>query len=125
MTEYELNVANTKAFIDADPSMITVMRDVMISDGAGGKKRGTPVTVRVDEIVRMIPQGADNATSNPITQTTNGSLDRPDFVLLGMPGLALQRNDYFDWREDTWKILSIRQSPAYETKADVAVRKDG
>ena len=72
----------------------------------------------------MIPQGSDNATSNPITQTTNGTLDRPDFVMLALPGLQLQRHDYFDWAGDTYEVLSIRRSPAYEVKADVAVQKD-
>jgi len=124
MTEYELNVANTQAFIDADPSTVTIKRDTYISDGAGGKKRnGTVVNVFVGQ-VRMVPQGADNATSNPVTQTTNGELDRPDFVLLAMPGPVLQRKDYFDYAGETYEVFSIRRSPAYEVKADVRVRED-
>lgn len=121
--EFLVNMANTMAFIAADPSVIVINRPTEISDGAGGK-----VTIDLvdafPEIVRMIPQGADNATANPITQTTNGSLDRPDFVMLGEPGLTVKRGDFFEWRDLTWKILTIRQSPQYETKADVAVRKD-
>jgi hypothetical protein len=124
VSEYGVNVINTQAFIAADPSTIGVKRDVLVSDGAGGKKRSGSPLLAEPIVVRMIPQGADNATSNPITQTTNGELDRPDFVLLGDPGLSLKRDDYFDWHGRTWKILSIRDSPAYETKADVAIRKD-
>jgi hypothetical protein len=123
--ELVVNKANTKAFIDNDPSTITINRDTYISDGAGGKKKsGSPTTTYVGLVVRMIPQGADNATSNPITQTTNGSLDRPDFVLLGEAPLDIQRNDYFTWRGETWEVISIRKSPTYETKVDVRVRKD-
>jgi len=124
VTELDVNIANTAAFIAADPSVVTIKRDTIVSDGAGGKVKTGTTNVHVDESVRMIPQGADNATSNPITQTTNGSLDRPDFVLLALPGLGLARHDYFDWRGDTWKIDTIRPSPAYETKADVKVVKD-
>lgn len=123
--EFQINVQNTLAFIAADPSTIRIQRDIETGDDAGGKvKVGNPINA-YPEVVRMVPQGADNATSNPITQTTNGSLDRPDFVLVGEPGLQLLRGDYFEWRGDTWRILSVRPSPAYETKADVAVRKDG
>ena len=125
VTELDVNIANTEAFINADPSVVSIKRDVWISDGAGGRKRSTPpVNVALDHVVRMIPQGADNATSNPLTQTTNGSLDRPDFVLLALPGLVLQREDFFDWRGQTYEVISIRRSPTYEVKADVAVRKD-
>jgi len=125
MTEYELNVANTLAFINADPSVVDIWRDLYISDGAGGKKRsGSPTAVHAGKIVRMVPQGADNATSNPVTQTTNGELDRPDFVLIGEPGLLLQRKDYFNYAGETYEVFSIRRSPAYETKADVRVRED-
>jgi hypothetical protein len=125
ITEYDINVTNTQAFIAADPSVITIKRDTYISDGAGGRKKsGAPLLLHVDKTVRMVPQGADNATSNPITQTTNGQLDRPDYVLVGEPGLALQRNDYFDCFGETYEVISIRRSPLYETKADVKVRKD-
>jgi len=125
ITELELNKTNTLAFINADPSTLTIKRDVYISDGAGGKKRsGSPTIVYLNRVVRMVPQGADNATSNPVTQTTNGELDRPDFVLVGEAGLQLQRKDYFDYAGETYEVFSIRRSPAYETKADVRVRED-
>lgn len=124
MTEYELNVANTIAFIAADPTVVDIWRDLYISDGAGGKKKSTTSAVGTGKIVRMVPQGADNATSNPITQTTNGELDRPDYVMVGEPGLLLQRKDYFDFLGATYEVLSVRRSPTYETKADVRIRED-
>lgn len=121
--ELEIQISNTEAFIAADPVDLTFQRDTYISDGAGGKRKsGAPATV-LTETCRMIPRVAYTASRN-VTQTTNGQLERPGFTLLGPPGLALQRKDYFVWKGDTWEIIAIDKTPAYQFKADVAIRKD-
>jgi hypothetical protein len=130
MSELAIQVTNTKAFIDADPVTLTFQREEYSDDGAGGKvKSSSPATIVMDnetKICRLIPQGRERTSTSVVTQTTNGQLDRPSYILLGMPELGplLQRKDFFSWEDDTWEIVSINAGPAYETKVDIKIRKD-
>jgi hypothetical protein len=124
MSELAVQIANTEAFIAADPVTLTIQRDTLVDDGAGGKKKsGSPTNVTI-KTVRLIPQSQRGGPTT--TQTTNGELERQDYVLLGHPDLVglLQRDDFFVWKVDTWDITAINKSPAYEFKADVKIRKD-
>lgn len=126
MTELAVQIDNTAAFIAADPVALTFKRDEYIDDGAGGKKKnGFPPTVTI-ETCRMIPQGRERTASSVVTQTTNGQLDRPGYVLLGPVDLGplLQRKDFFLWENKLWEIASINAGPAYETKCDIKIRED-
>lgn len=119
--ELEHQRRNTKAFIDADPLTLELIRKPRIDTADGGWKFGEPTTVP-PQVLRLIPQ----SDVMPLVQTPDGVQLTPSYVLLGEWTADIQRWDAFAVGGVKFMIVSpirpdVRIKPnAYEQKADVA-----
>lgn len=112
--EYNLQVAVTQAFINADPTTIVLTPRSRIGDGAGGF-RITVGAPRPPATIRLIPV----SDVVPEQMSSEGNYAAPTFRMLAMPDLEIDRYDRFSWRGHTWEITHISLKPEYEKKGDV------
>ena len=104
----------TQAFIEADGTDLSVSRKVKVSNGSGGYTTG-PETVHGPFRVRLIPQ-SDRV---PEVVMSDGRLMRPKFVILGMPGTDIRRDDVLVWKLKQFVVAAVHDGPEYEFKANV------
>lgn len=117
ISELELQVANTAAFIAVEPVDLVLIPRARVSDGAGGF-RLTTGTPREPQTFRMLPRN----DKVPEVQTADGKTAQPEFTLLGMPGIECDRYDTFEFDGRTWEVAQVHMRPAYEWKGDVVRR---
>jgi hypothetical protein len=117
--ELEINRANTRAFIEADPVVLTLTPNAL-QKTAGGGKRMQPGAPRTPQQFRLIPQ-SDVQTS---VQTPDGIQVTPTFVLMGDWLAVMDRWDTFDLNGHSYQVVStVRPEHTlnpYFKKADVA-----
>lgn len=121
-SELEVNRANTKAFIDADPVSVVFERKDKESDGEGGYVWGEGVLPAPEpQTMRLIPQ----SDSMPVIQTPDGFQRTPGYVLLGEWNSSMEIWDYFTIGTTKYQIVSpirpVHTDNAYEKKGDVAL----
>ena len=114
--EMEMQLQITEKFIAADASQVTMLRSTRVSDGAGGTVSQDEAPVTVDPVtVRMIPRS--DRTSELVL--ADGRVLRPEFAVLAMPDVDIQRYDEFLWNGVRWQVASVHELPVYEKKGDV------
>lgn len=117
--ELELQKANTKAFIDAKPSVVVLTPRTRERTKSGGFSYvlGTP---RAPQTVRVIELGM--TSSAPVVQLTDGSQREQTFWLLGESDAVFAVDDV--WSDDgrDWQITEVVRSNQYEQRAVVVER---
>lgn len=115
--ERKIMERQTLAFVLADAEEITIApREGRISDGAGGwvAQQGAPM---LPLTVRLIPQ----SDKVPEAVALEGRRPIPEYILMAMPGVNIERYDTFEWRGRTWQVSHVHDKPEYEFKADVVI----
>ncbi len=115
--ELFVNRLNTKAFIDADPTTITLTPRIAARAPTGGviQTDGTPRAPQVFHLIMQSPAGSS------IEQRTDDGTERQvDYVLLGEWDAAVAVGD---WWEDAlgnrWEVRALIPTNNYETRAVV------
>lgn len=108
----------TRAFIQADSKLVTLLRAARVPDGAGGVVEGDPVSLPV-QTMRLIPLGRDGAQER---FTANGEAVQPTYALLGEHTADVQRWDQFILDGARYEVVFIHENRQYELKAEVAYR---
>lgn len=115
-TELAALAAGTRAFVAADPEIITLQNPVArVADGAGGwTETAGPDYI---ETVRLIPQ----SDKVPVTATWEGAREKVEYVMMAEPEARdrIEKGATFIWRGQTWLVAQLHDKPAYEFKADV------
>jgi hypothetical protein len=107
----------TAAFIDLDPVELDIWRPGEdITDGAGGHTEG-PATIVASKTFKLIQQSRSNRSQT--SQTFTGTVETPDYVIVSTTDFRFARGDFFTWNGFEYKIGSVHELPAYESKADV------
>lgn len=119
-TELAVNIANTKAFIAANPSSVALTPRTRV-------KRGTGVTfaegeIRPSQVVRLLDQSTSRNTWPGKVQTSDGVERLVDFILLAMPDAIVQVNDFWVTAEGTFEVAEVYPSNQYELRAAVVRR---
>jgi hypothetical protein len=110
--ELAVQIGLTKAFINADPITVQLLRRPRTPDGAGGMTIGEPVA-QAPQVFRLLPQ-EDGATART---TANGESATPEFMLMGSPGVNMQRFDQFVLTGRRFEIVYI-DDRQYEVKGE-------
>lgn len=119
--EMAVQVAQTKAFIEADVEQIVFTRPAVRVRTETGGYRDIPGVVTPAQRVRMVHQPAGDRVKR--ADDTNGQRELPEHIVLGMPDADFQKGDVFDWRGQTWKIEAIHDKPDYIRKGDVILHR--
>ena len=121
MSEIVFQRRNTKAFIEADPVVLSLI-PVAKTPVAGGGHRWVEQEPMEPQTFRLIPQ----SDIMPTVQTPDGMQLTPTYVLLGEHNCQMERLATFTLNGVKFKIVSpVRpdfRDPAlaYQRKADVA-----
>lgn len=113
--------ANTKAFIAADPRVVSLVRLTRIPNGTGGTKPGPPVDPPVPpQTLRLLPQDASVSTERRLP---DGSVVVPTWVLLGEHTADIAREDTFPLPDGTTGVVVyVHEKKAYQVKGEVVAR---
>lgn len=118
--ELAMHVANTKAFIEEDAVDVILERPGRVSNGAGGF-RETPPFHLPSQRVRVITLTAGSVGGVERLTLSSNRLVVPDYVVLGIPELNVQRGDRLSLWGKTFEVVFVNDRPLYERKAEVAV----
>jgi hypothetical protein len=104
----------TESFVNADYVILSLVRTPRISDGAGGFKDGTPVTL-APQTFRLTPS-EDGATART---TSEGETATPEYMLIGAYTVDLARFDRFTIGSRRYEVTFISENRQYEVKGEV------
>jgi hypothetical protein len=114
-TEVAMRTFQTRAFIDAEPLELALVRRAFVPDGAGGYKRG-PIQNIPAQTLRMI---ASN-TQLPLRRTVDGRDAQPLYTLLGMPDDDIQAGDTFIIDQIRYEVVFVQPKKFDALRAEVA-----
>jgi len=116
--EIEVHQANTTAWIESDPVVITLTRSALESDGAGGFKPAVP-TALAAQTFRM-----DRASMAGIRLiTTEQGTQVPDsFRIVGEPGADVMEGDDFEVDGRHFQVIFVSSDRYGRTAAEVEYR---
>lgn len=110
----------TKAFVEADIVVVTLVRSEWISDGGGGSVRSNPESLQPQRM-RLIPLG-NGSSSQAERFTSNGEQVQPSYKLLGLHEADMERWDEFTLGGVRYEIVWVNENRQYEVKGEVAYR---
>ena len=110
--ELDIQRRLTGAFVSADEVQLVLTRRTRVSDGAGGYT-WSDLSLAAQGM-RLIPQ-QDTARE---TQTADGKMVKPTYVLLGRHTADMQRDDAFTWQGSRYKLGDVEHKQ-YEVKGEV------
>lgn len=115
--ESDMNVVQTKAFIDHDPIWVTMRRPAVTDDGAGGTIRSAPEDISAQRVrVSGQPRRA------VVTTEEDGQVE-VDVSLIGMPDFDVQLGDLFYLRSWEYEVVNVQDQPAWRMVAEAVRRK--
>lgn len=108
--ELALHINGTRDFIDADPTLIVLIPEVL--EWTGGSKRVTDGPARSAQKFKVIWPGGDQ-----VVTTSEGTTYKLDFVLVAMPDAQVAVGDHWAEGKRRYRIFEIEPSNGYEVKA--------
>lgn len=113
--ELAVGIATTKQFIESDVEVIVFKRPMRRERTETGGYADIPGFTSEPQRVRLIPQ----SDKVPAAMDTNGTRERPEYILAGLPDADFDKGDTFVWRGQTWKVEQLHDKPDYIRKGDV------
>jgi hypothetical protein len=118
--ELALHISNTVAFIDTNPTEITLTPRIRQKSGTGTIL--VPGEPRPPQVVRLIDQSTSRNTWPGKIQTSDGVERLVDFILLAHPDAVVRLWDFWITPEGTFEVAEIYPSNQYEIRAAVVRR---
>lgn len=118
LVELKLQTANTAAFIDANPAVITLIPTDQNRTPAGGWIR-QDLPPRPPQKFRLVEV---TGTANAWFRTLDGEERKADWVIIGLPDLAIARGDHWTDNGHRYTVEDVTASNGYETRALVTER---
>lgn len=105
----------TRAFIDADYEMITLMPRTQSKSSSGGYKytKGTPRAPQKFHVVERV------TNAMPRTRVQGGDQREEDFTLVGNWDAQVAVHDIFDLHSAQWEVVAVAHPNGYEQRATV------
>lgn len=116
---------NTRAFIDADPLLVSFTRQTKEVTAAGGTRASSPSTVDPQR-VRLVPLSGNVWDRSKMT-TDEGNLPDVTHQLVGMQDLDVKKDDTFIatdayGRETEWLVVHVSPERTNRTSCYVVTR---
>jgi hypothetical protein len=109
-----VQIRMTQAFIDRKAVTIQLVPWSAQDDGTGGRVR-RPGTPRTPITVAMCDP-TNSGYQFPLN-TAEGKSNRPDFLLVAMPGTVIEEDDHFDWDGFQHVVETVLVGNAWEVRA--------
>lgn len=119
-TELAVQRRNTDAFINADALSVALNRAGLVSNGAGGFRRGAP-SVLPPQTVRLVPVGAQYGGAEE-HEMLDGQTVQVDYHMVAPFDADIERGDWFFLRDEKHEVVWVRSVGDYEMKAGVTNR---
>jgi hypothetical protein len=119
LAEVKIQRRITEAFVAADYVVLDLVRTPRVSNGAGGRAKGTPEPLRPQRF-RLVPSG-DGA---PERTTGDGLAVTPAYMLIGEYNADVQRFDEFVKDGRRYQIVFVNENRQYEVKGEAAYLGD-
>jgi hypothetical protein len=120
-SELVMRRRNVRAFVDADPVDVVLMRpSAKVRTSAGGWVEGEPLPLPPQR-GRIVQ--AKRRFASPLVNTEAGEVTELPYILLGFWDMDVEKGDYFDWNNARWEVKSI--SDDREERTVVAVEYHG
>lgn len=117
MAKWSVERGQTRDFIAEAPTEISIQRDTLSPDGAGGFGK---VTSTLDpQTVRIIER---NTAASVLRTTVDGREVTPDFVIIAEYDADIRTDDAFFLDGIKYEIVYVRMRRDYETWAEVNYR---
>jgi hypothetical protein len=113
--EIELRTEQTFAFISAEPTDLALSRRPLISDGAGGFKRGPAVNVAAQTLRIVSPN-----TQLPLRKSVDGRDAQPIYTIVAMPEADVQSGDTFLIDTVRYEVVFVQPKKLDALRAEVA-----
>lgn len=110
------HLALTQAFIDENPSTITLNRRSKVATGTGGWTWSAPVA-QAPFIARLV--GTNLRTYSKQVTTVDGSLVIPTYVLIAMPDEDVVIGDQFTLDDKLYEVATVNDRPRWRINAEV------
>lgn len=116
------HIALTKAFIAENPSRVTIVRDIRVSDGSGGTTVSADPDVLPDQTMRLV--GIEPRRGHTLIMTVNrdGEQVMASSTIVAMPDADIQKQDRFYINGDTtrmYEVLHVENHPEWRLRAEV------
>lgn len=115
--ESEMNVVQTRAFIEHDPIYVVIYRTEATDDGAGGTII-EPLSPISAQRVRVSGQARQR-----VVETPDGRQLQIDVSLIGLPGFDVRLGDLFLLGGYEYEVVNIQDQPAWRIVAESIRRK--
>lgn len=118
-TELRVNRRMTDVFIKTHPQKIavTLSRETMVNDGAGGWVSGSTSSVAAQEFA-FLP----SAYQLPVRRTQDGQEVTPEYTMIGRHDAVIEPGDWF-WSDGIkYEVVFIHPDRSYQVKAEVMYR---
>lgn len=122
--ELRLNIKQTKAFIAANPKVIRLIPRTSVNSGTG--RRLVDQATRPEQTFRLIDQTRTFGPEPGAVTTGDGQQRKVEFELLGEPGAAVGKYDYWVEPDGTrFEIANLIWDNPYEVRAQVVRYGEG
>jgi hypothetical protein len=108
--------ANTEAFIDYRPELVTLVRTAKVSDGMGGVSMGTPSPL-LPQRMRMVPTKTITDQA-PVRVTSDGQQVTPNWYLVGEYDANIQIGDTTTVRNHKLEVVFVSDLPDHRVVAE-------
>lgn len=116
--ELKVNRLNTKAFIDANPTMVTLVPQAMQKTGTGTKY--VAQTPRLPQVMRIIDQTRTFGPEPGTAVGGDGKQRKLEYQLLGEWDAEMGLHDFWvDANGIRWEIADLLPDQDYERRAQV------
>lgn len=109
---------NTRAFIDANPSLIALQPVRRVAQSSGGYKYDATLPLRPVQKMRVVHLSDRDRP----TITVDGRTYQAEVMLLGTWDATIERRDRWSSDGQEYEVLEVQAGHGYETKA-LAVRR--
>lgn len=110
------HIKATQAFIDANPTEVTLSRPTRVSDGVGGtvQSGSTAIAAQTMRIVALNLRSASEATV-----TADGQVVVPTHALIALPSAEVAVGDQFTDGGKVFEVLVVQRRPEWRIRAEV------
>jgi hypothetical protein len=110
------HIALTQAFIDENPSTITLLRRTKVPTGTGGWTWSASVE-QTPFVARVVGQNLRSFNSTRTSE--DGSLVIPTHVLIALPDEDVQVDDQFELEGKLFEVKTVNDRPRWRINAEV------
>lgn len=119
------HIAITEKFIDENPCQVTITRDTIVSDGAGGRVASGTTTLAAQKM-RLVGIEPRRGQTLIMLVTRDGEHVVANSTIIAMPDANIQNQDQFTVNGDlanVYEVLHVESHPEWRIRAEVYLHR--